>query len=481
MEKPKGVEIPEVFSPLFKPKRFKILFGGRGGAKTQTIARVLLTMGAQKNLRMMCIREYMKSISDSVHSTFTDCLDSIDFNNWYEYNNSSIKGANGTLVTYSGLNKVGGDGIKSASGIDIAWVEEAENITSRNLNKVLIPTIREEGSELWFSFNPDVEWGAVYTRFVKPHIEELRKNRYYEDEDCIIIWTNLDDNPFATIELLKDSIQMKKDSYSEWLHVYGGEVYSDYTKAIILPEWVDAAIDAHKKISTLSAEGVKCGSFDVADEGADKKAYFLRHGSVITKGHLWKHGDINDAINQAWNYQMEYVGPHHGHMVFDADGLGAGFKVGLKERREGTRTVITPFRGNGKKDHPYEIYRDNITNQDRFRNKRAQYYYYLRDRFEATFNALKKGVYTDPTKLISLSSDIEDLETLKTELVTLHRKVGANSYLQVESKEEMRKRGVRSPNAADAVMMSFANDDPGAFGNSPSTLKRIDFEPVAYY
>ncbi len=108
---------------------------------------------------------------------------------------------------------------------------------------------------------------------------------------------------------------------------------------------------------------------------------------------------------------------------------------------------------------PDEIYNDDRTNKDVFRNRRAQFWWYLRDRFEATALAVEKNKYTDPDKLISLSSDIPRaiLMGLKSELCRVRRKRSGNTRILLESKQEMKARGMKSPNMADALVMAFAN------------------------
>jgi phage terminase large subunit len=257
---------------------------------------------------------------------------------------------------------------------------------------------------------------------------------------------------------------MKRDNYKQWLHIWAGEVFGDYKDSIIQPEWVKASIDAHLKLG-FKAVGVKSLGFDPADTGGDAKAICLRHGSVITAGEQWLDGELPGAIDKAFTVAYD---ERADFIVYDSDGLGRAVKVGLDARLEGKHLAVHPYGGNDKKDNEHELY-DHKTNKDKFKNKRAQYWWYLRDRFEATYNAIEHGVYTDPEKLISLSSDIEDLDQLRAELSKPQRKRGSNSFIQIESKEDMRKREVKSPNMADALVMCFANPPPSV------TFKPIKF------
>jgi phage terminase large subunit len=301
---------------------------------------------------------------------------------------------------------------------------------------------------------------------VKPYLDTIESQGVYEDEDLFVCKVNIEDNPFAPSELLDESAKMKKYDFKKWKHIWGGDVFSDYSESIIQPEWVDAAIDAHKKIP-FEAVGVKSMGFDPADTGADAKAIMMRHGSVITQGKKWHDGNIDDAIIMAFDCAYEWRAEF---IVYDADGLGVGVKVGLGPRIEGKNITVIPYRGNDGKDYPDEIYAKDKTNRDTFKNKRAQYWWNLVDRFKATYNAIEKGIYTDPANMISLSSDIEDLDVLKSELIKVQRKKGDNSFIQIESKKDMAARGVKSPNMADGVVMCFANPAP-----EPETIQ-IDFD-----
>jgi phage terminase large subunit len=382
-------------------------------------------MSAQEAKRVLCLREFMNSIDDSVHAALKDNIVNLGMEPFFQHTNNQITCPNGSVFKYASL--------------------------ARNL------TIRKPGSEIWLSFNPDDEFGAVFERFVKPYLAIIEAQGYYEDENLYVCKVNMEDNPFAPEVLKIESAELKEKNYKEWLHIWGGEVHGDYSRSIIQPEWVEAAIDAHLKLR-FEPIGVKSEGFDPADEGNDAKAHMLRHGSVVTFGEQWHDGDIDDAIKKAFELAYDKRAEH---IVYDADGLGAALKVGLGPRTKGKNIVVTSYRGNDSVDNPTEIYAKDKTNKDTFRNKRAQYYKYLADRFENTYKAVVKGVYTDPVNMISLSSTgIEDLDVLKSELIKIQRKKGDNSFYQIESKKDMAARGVKSPNMADALVQCFANPEP---------------------
>ena len=189
-------EFPVKLEGLFKPSRYKVLYGGRGGAKSWGIARALLIKGAKTQMRVLCAREFMTSMRDSVHKLLSDQIQALGLLGFYEITQASIKGQNGTEFAFAGLkNNIAN--IKSYEGVDVCWVEEAQTVSRLSWN-VLIPTIRKEKSEIWVSFNPELETDETYQRFV-----------VYPPADCISIKINWSDNPWfpETLRLEKDGLK----------------------------------------------------------------------------------------------------------------------------------------------------------------------------------------------------------------------------------------------------------------------------------
>lgn len=454
------IKIPEKLSMLFRPKRYKIAVGGRGGYKTITFSNALLLLGVEGTKKVLCAREYMSSIKNSVHATLKQQIRELGLEDFYDIKDSYIEGKNGTIFNFIGLSR-NARAVKSYQGYNILWLEEADNVTEQSFQDAVF-TIREAGSEIWASFNPGDENAYIYSKYVKPHIKEIQKKGHYEDERLYVVQTSLEDNPFPCEVLREESRDLKEKNFKRWMHVFGGEPYGNYDDAIIQPEWVDAAIDAHIKLG-FRALGVKSLGFDPADTG-DAKALVQRHGSVITNGKLWDDGELPDAIDIAFEKVREWESEE---FVYDDDGLGASVKVYISKVNIGERIRVSPYNGNGAKENPTQPYPKNIivrpgdppakTNKEYFKNKRAQYYRYLADRFEATYNAVEKGIYTDPDDMISLSSDLEHLDVLKSELIKIKRVKGNNTFYQIQSKKDAMSEGIKSPNYADALKMSFAN------------------------
>ena len=190
-----SIEFPQKLQCLFKPKRLKVLHGGRGSGKSWAVARALLIIGAQKPLRILCAREIQKSIKDSVHRLLSDQIQAMNLGAFYEVLESEIRGKNGTLFLFAGLAQHTVESIKSFEGVDIVWPEEAQVVTKRSWD-VLTPTIRKDGSEIWITLNPDMETDETYKRFVL--------GRAVESDDAYVVQMNWRDNPWFPVVLEKE-------------------------------------------------------------------------------------------------------------------------------------------------------------------------------------------------------------------------------------------------------------------------------------
>ena len=160
------VEFPEELEPLFQPYRFKVLRGGRGSMKSWSIARALLIIGSSRKLQVLCAREYQSSIRDSVHKLLSNQVEALGLSRVYDVQQNAIYGPAGTQFVFVGLSDKTADNLKSYEDFDVCWVEEARTVTRKSWN-ILRPTIRKDGSEIWISFNPELDTDPVWTMFVE--------------------------------------------------------------------------------------------------------------------------------------------------------------------------------------------------------------------------------------------------------------------------------------------------------------------------
>lgn len=236
------VEFPDKLHALFEKSRYKVAKGGRGGSKSWGIARALLILAAQNKLRILCARELMISMRDSVHKLLSDQIEALGLSSFYEITQTSIRGANGSEFSFVGL-KNNISNVKSYEGVDICWVEEAQSVSKSSWN-VLIPTIRKEGSEIWISFNPELETDETYQRFV-----------VNPPEDTISININWSDNPWFPETLRKEKDALKERDFESYNQVWEGMCRQTVDGAIFAKEMQQAEID--KRITRVPYDATK--------------------------------------------------------------------------------------------------------------------------------------------------------------------------------------------------------------------------------
>lgn len=226
-----AIQFPSKLQFLFKPYRYKGAYGGRGSAKSWSFARALLLQGTSKPLRILCAREVQKSIKQSVHKLLSDQIQALGLGGFYQVLETEIRGANGTEFSFSGLATHTIDSIKSFEGCDICWVEEAHAVSKRSWD-VLLPTIRKPGSEIWLSFNPELETDETYQRFVA-----------YPPPDSCIVPINYSDNPWFPDVLDKERLHCKATDPKGYDNIWEGKCKPAVEGAIYYDEVAKAEAD----------------------------------------------------------------------------------------------------------------------------------------------------------------------------------------------------------------------------------------------
>ena len=218
------VQIPDKLTFLFQPNRYKVLYGGRAGAKSWSMARTLLCLGTQRPLRILCARETQQSIRESVHQLLSEQIKELGLREFYRILEYTIKGSNGTEIIFAGLRNLTVEQIKSFESIDIAWVEEAQGVHRKSW-QVLIPTIRKPGSEIWVSFNPELATDDTYLRWVVS-----------PPPGAIVVKTSYRDNKWLSEESANDIAYLKATDPETFQHVYEGSTRSTIEGAIYKAE-----------------------------------------------------------------------------------------------------------------------------------------------------------------------------------------------------------------------------------------------------
>jgi phage terminase large subunit len=442
-----------ILKPFIKPHRYKVAYGGRGSGKSWGIAELLVEIARRGCYRILCARELQMSIADSVMALLTDTIERKGYEVEFEILKQSIShlGTGSEFLFYGVKNNP--TKIKSLEGVDICWIEEAESVSKESW-RIIIPTIRKEDSEIWVTFNPKNILDETYQRFVVT-----------PPSDSVVLKVNYADNPHFTSVLRKEMEEDKVRDFELYRHTWLGEPVADSALAIIKPSWIEAAVDAHIKLG-FEPMGERIVGFDVADEGDDANAVLLRHGSVALDVEEWRGQDVIYSADKAYQY-AELNGSQK--IIFDNIGVGAGVKAQF--RRKTGRVNAIGFNAGGEVLRKASKYVEGKTNGDMFANLKAQSWWHVRDRFFNTWRALEYGDVFSTDQLISLSSSIKDLEYLKAELSRPQVDYDNNGRTKVESKKDLKKRGIPSPNKADAFVMAFAPINLGLSINKESLKK----------
>jgi phage terminase large subunit len=233
------VKLPEAFSFLWDekaddglPVRYRAAHGGRGSAKSHSFAQGLILKAAERPLRIGCFREIQKSIRDSVKRLLDDKIRESGLSSAFVSTDTEIRGHNGSLFIFGGL-RTNPDAVKSTEGLDIAAVFEANKVSQRSLD-LLIPTVRKQGSELWFEWNPESPDDPVDAMF---------RGEGGAPPGSIVREVNWDQNPFFP-EVLKQELEWdRKRDPDKYQHIWKGG-YLRNSEARVFRNWVVEEFDA---------------------------------------------------------------------------------------------------------------------------------------------------------------------------------------------------------------------------------------------
>jgi phage terminase large subunit len=452
--------IPEKLLPLLeKPKRFKVVIGGRGSGKSQSVADIMMMKAETEQCKIGCFREFMNSLDDSVFSLIKEEIYRLQLDAFTpELRQIKLNGYEPFIFRGLARNV---ESVKSLHGCKYFWVEEAQTVSEESL-RVLTPTLRLNDSEIWLTGNPRSSEDAFSKRFINPFESELARNGYYEDDLHLIVVCNWRDNPWFPDVLNQERIRDKQElSDAEYSHIWEGAHLDEVENSIIKPEWFNAAIDAVEKLG-MKKHGAIVSSFDPADTGPDAKAYAVRQGI-----HFFHIDELvaNDG-NEACDIALDLAAKHRAELfTWDGDGMGALLRRQVEQGLN--KCEARMYKGSEQADNPDAIYdgqsgNGQKTNKELFYNKRAQYYTELSQRFYKTWLAVEKGEYIDPDELISIASDIPLLQKIKAEVCRIPRKTNnIAGKIQIMPKDEMKRRhNIASPNMADCLAMAMEKPKP---------------------
>ncbi len=437
-------------------KQIKVLYGGRMSSKTMDTAGFLIYLASKYKIRVACLRQFQNRIDQSVYSTLKEIIVSDDRfkDNFTIAKNSIVSKITGSEFTFLGMQR-NIEEIKGLSEIDITWIEESDQVTKVQWDYIRPTVLRKDFSFVIFVFNPFLVSDYVYQEFILHPPQNVMSKKI-----------NYNNNPFLS-NSAKDLISVDKDSLEidDFNHIYLGEPKTDDNDAIIKRAWILSCIDADKKLGIDMTGGKKIG-YDVADSGDDLNAYILMNGGLVEKVVKWKGGE--DELFESSSRVYTEAQAHNAMVMYDSNGIGAGVGSNMKQMNLSTNNPVQyhGFDSANSPTSPGSLYvvaglTTQQTNEKYFENRKAQAWWLLADRIKATYRAVTKGGTIDDN-LISISSSIDDLQNLITELSTPRKKMSGRLKNIVEKKEDLKKRGINSPNLADAFVMAaypYTNDN----------------------
>ena len=402
------IKIAEPFAPLLtEHKRIKFYYGGRAGGKSYAFADSLLIKGRQQKLLIACLREIQESIKDSVYRLLCDRIALYELNDYQIYENKIENKITGSKFIFKGLRDQDVQHIKSLEGVDIAWIEEAQTISKRSW-EILEPTIRKNGSEIWISMNREQENDPLWIALAA-----------HPDERTLVKKVNYEDNPFCPEEIKIQAQKCRQRSSEDYAHIWLGEPVRQGNNKLIASDVVRRAF-----VSTiLSSSSPLIIGLDVARFGDDQTVFCFRRGRWCYAFRCYQKLDNVAVANTATNFIKEY----HPHRIFmDIGGQGAGVYDILKDR--GFSEIIRGI-----------YFGEKAINEERYFNRRAE-----------MWDSVQAWLSSSPQ--VQLPED----ESLFDELTGINKKYDRRGRLQLEEKDEVKKRLGRSPDKADALALTFA-------------------------
>jgi len=404
----------EAFAPMWETSaRYKGAWGGRGSGKSWDRAQaIVVAMISRPGVRIACVREVQNSIKDSVYQLIVDSIQRMGVGHLFNVVEAEIRGPNGSLCIFKGMKDQNAESVKSLEGIDIVWWEEAQTAQQRSLD-ILRPTIRKEGSELWFTWNPRLRSDPI----------DVFLRQTDHGADAVVVEAQWRDNPWFSDTLEAErQIDLKGDP-DRYAHIWEGAYEAESDMQFIGGGMVRraAAREAYSEMSDAQIMGV-----DVARFGDDRSVIYMRRGRDARSIAPIVFSDKIDTM-QLVGHVADMLGRHHVDAIFvDEGGVGGGVVDRLRQMN--INVVGVNF---GRASDRW------IQGAPKAANKRSEMWASMRE-------WLRDG------------GAIPDDRDLEMDLTGPLYKFDVNNAIFLEKKEDMKKRGVRSSDIADALALTFA-------------------------
>ncbi len=425
-------------------KQIKVLYGGRMSSKTMDTAGIILYLASKYKIRIACLRRFQNKLSESVFSTLKRIATNDErLKHLYTTTENTIKSNIGSEFVFMGIQR-NLEEIKGLDNINITWIEEAEKLTQDQWNLIRPTILREDNSMCILVFNPDYDTDFVYNEFVMK-----------EHSNVLVKQINYDENMFLS-DSAKELIESDRENLDEddFSNIYDGVPKAENEDAFIKRKWIEAAINANH-ILNIENRGIDAVGYDIADGGTDTCAIAHIKGNETIHLEEWmaKEDELEQSAEKTFNYALD----HNALINYDCIGVGASAGSTFKRLNEGSSIQIEyhKFDAGDKVKNPEDEYQPQRMNKDHFENLKAQMWQEVADRLLHTYNAVAKGKPFDEDMIISISPECANIDKLKRELSSPKKDKSKRGLVKVESKDDLKKRGIPSPNIADSFIMSY--------------------------
>jgi phage terminase large subunit len=295
------------------------------------MARALLVKAASEPTRVLCAREIQRSIKQSVHTLLNDQIQALGLGPFYEVLETEIRGLNGSTFSFTGLATNTVESIKSFEGCDIVWVEEAQTVSKKSWD-ILIPTIRKPNSEIWVSFNPNIDTDDTYKRFVVETPDNAK-----------VVKVNYTDNPWFP-EVLEIERQHSLKTNPDYANIWEGDCKAAVDGAIYSNEIREA--QEGNRITTVPYDPM-LKVHVVFDLGFNDSMAIILCQRGVSDIRIIKYIEDNHRTLDSFSSEIRSLNYNWGTMFLPHDGKSRDYKSGLSAedimRKQGWTVRIVPL------------------------------------------------------------------------------------------------------------------------------------------
>lgn len=404
---PKKLILEQYHDFYYKRALHKVAYSGRNSGKSVNIIRaLLLLMLSHRDFVVVCLREIMQSIDDSSYREIEKQIREMKLQPYFKVLKKSITCplTGGVFLFHGLLRNI--ENVKGISDINVAWFEEAQAISMDGIT-TMVDTLREDGAEAWFSFNPKNPMDAVSQLFLENALPP----------DCLLFNTNYDQNPFVNESKLEQINHLKETDYNQYAHRYLGE-YLDISENNLFPlAMIREAVerDYDKPTGTIKA------GLDIAREGSDNMVLTIVQDMRMKAVHSWKFTpDFEDAADDIVPLLYQY---NVDVLTGDTVGMGGGLLDIIKRRIGKTCSINYMVAGEASTRTKYARLKDEAMGE------------------------LQQWLM-DGGSIIDCKELIEDLQVITYEFDN-------KDQLKVISKSKLKKDGHRSHDWADSLGLAL--------------------------